>query len=359
MKHLPQLDGLRGLAVLLVFLHHALQVPLAWNGVDLFFILSGYLITGILLRDSERMGFGTMLGSFYLRRAERILPPYVIAVGLIVWLFPVDWHHLWPYYTFFLQNVPYGFQFGGFTPLVPLWSLAVEQHFYLVWPLLVFFLPRRWLAPCMLVLIAVTPILRAVCTPYLPHPETIYALTPFRVDALAAGALAALWLPGVTSAQAERRTVRWAQLSMLLGVVLFVAFGVHPWFRRDANTPVFNGLAYSFNLLVLGGLFVWATVERGGWLVRLLSFSWLRGLGRISYMFYLLQLGVLMELDARVHPRLLRAALAFTLTLGMATVSWFVVEQPILSLRARQRRQRSAQAAAAAEVPVEQSGRNG
>jgi peptidoglycan/LPS O-acetylase OafA/YrhL len=326
----------------MVFLHHALHVPLAWNGVDLFFILSGYLITGILLRDRESMGFGKMLGRFYLRRAERILPPYVIALVLIVWLFPVDWAHLWPYYTFFLQNVPYAFQFGGYTPLVPMWSLAVEQHFYLVWPLLVFFLPRRWLAPCMLLLLAATPILRAACTPFLPHPETIYALTPFRLDALAAGALAALWLPKVASEEAARTTVRWAQGSMLLGAVLFVVLGLHPWFRREANTPIFNGLAYSLNLLVLGGLFVWATLERSSWLIRALSLSWLRGLGRVSYMFYLLQLGVLMVLEPRVERLWLRAIIAFLVTIGLATLSWFAVERPILNLRARQRRLRTA-----------------
>ncbi|MBE7159476.1 MAG: acyltransferase, partial [Rhodospirillales bacterium] len=74
--YLPQLDGLRALAVLMVFLHHAYKIPLLWSGVDLFFILSGYLITNILLRDSARMPFRSMLGHFYLRRAQRILPAY-------------------------------------------------------------------------------------------------------------------------------------------------------------------------------------------------------------------------------------------------------------------------------------------
>jgi peptidoglycan/LPS O-acetylase OafA/YrhL len=331
-RYLPQLDGLRALAILMVFAHHAFRIPGLWSGVDLFFILSGYLITGILTRDREQMGFRAMIGHFYLRRAQRILPAYVVFLVLAYPFVKADWPHVWGYYVGFLQNVPYAFGLVSYGPLVSLWSLAVEQHFYLFWPVLVYFLPRRWLAPCMIVLLVGTPILRALCTPLFSHPEAIYSLTPFRLDALAAGALAALILPQVRPLVVIRR----AQVVMVLAAMTYVVLGVHPWFSRPANTAVFNALAYSLNILALGGLFVWVALSGDTFIVRIFAHPLLRALGRISYMFYLLHLGVLIQMSHYFGPA--RAAVAaFGLTTGLATLSRVMIEKPILSLSASYR----------------------
>ncbi len=131
MKYVPQLDGLRAVAIIMVFLHHAFNIPLLWAGVDLFFILSGYLITNILLRDCETLSFRKMIGKFYLRRAERILPAYTVFLLLVLLLDRKDLLHIWPYFVTFLQNIPFAFHFVPWGPLVPLWSLAVEQHFFI------------------------------------------------------------------------------------------------------------------------------------------------------------------------------------------------------------------------------------
>ena len=331
--YLPQLDGLRALAILMVFLHHAYAIPLLWAGVDLFFILSGYLITNILVRDAGRMPFPALLGHFYLRRAQRILPAYVFAIALIAAFTVQDWRHLWPFYAFFLQNIPYAFHRVAFGPLIPLWSLAVEQHFYLVWPFLVFFLPRRWLVPCMLALLLGLPVLRALCTPLFAYPDAIYVLTPFRIDAMAAGALAALALPHLN----PQRALRSAQFAIPLGLFAYALLSLDGHFRRAANAPLFNGLAYSLNILILGGLFVWTVLAApSSLLTRSLASRPLRALGRISYAFYLFHLLVLTRCDAYLPPHLAPLA-AFTVTTALATLSWYALEKPVLALGAPNR----------------------
>ena len=329
--YLPQLDGLRAVAVLMVFVHHAYAVPLLWSGVDLFFILSGYLITNILLRDSGRMNFGSMLGRFYLRRAQRILPPYILCLVLITLLTGQKWAGIWPFYAFFLQNVPYAFHWIGFGALVPLWSLAVEQHFYLVWPFLVYFLPKRALGPCMVALLLGVPVLRAVCTHLFAFPEAMYVLTPFRIDTMAAGALAALWLP-----HCRRETVlRWAPFVMLLGVIVFAMLSLSPAFRRSSNSPFFNSIGYSLNIVIFGGLFLWSVLaDVRGLLVRFLSSAPLRALGRISYTFYLLHLLMLTRFGFYFSPHL-AAPIVFLLTVVLATLSWYALEKPVLALGGR------------------------
>ena len=312
----------------MVFLHHAYTIPLLWSGVDLFFILSGFLITNILLRDAGRMPFPSLLGHFYLRRAQRILPAYVLALLLIALFTAQDWRHLWPFYAFFLQNIPDAFHRIGFGPLVHLWSLAVEQHFYLVWPFLVFFLPRRRLAPCMVALLALCPILRALCTPLFAFPEPIYVLTPFRIDAMAAGALAALLLPRCN----RERARRYAQLAIPMGLIAYAVLSLDAHFRRAANAPLFNGLAYSLNILILGGLFVWTVLAASpSPLTRVFASRPLRALGRISYAFYLLHLLVLLRCEGLLSPRW-APPVAFALTVALATLSWYALERPILGL---------------------------
>ena len=132
---------MRALAFLAVFLHHAFRVPMLWWGVDLFFAMSEFLITGILLQQSRDGGY---FSSFYIRRAFRILPRYVLVVAVAMLYFPGDRATL-PWYLTFFSNVLFVLRPGGqhFAVLVPTWSLSVEEQFYLLWPLLVFVTPVR------------------------------------------------------------------------------------------------------------------------------------------------------------------------------------------------------------------------
>jgi peptidoglycan/LPS O-acetylase OafA/YrhL len=334
---ISQIDGLRALAILMVYIHHSFDFPQLWAGVDLFFILSGFLITGILVRDADRFRFPDLAKRFYARRAQRILPAYLLFMVAAVPLIPVAWHRLWPWYAFFAQNVPVAFNWIPPDALNPLWSLGVENQFYLVWPLIVFFLPRRWLAPSMVALLLGEPVLRFFASPHFSTGGPIYALTPFRLDTLAAGALLALVLPHVKPAQA--RNWRFAsRAAMVAGVVVLAALTIHyPWFRRTTNAPTYNSLIYSLNIVILGGLFCWAWFSNGA-LARVLSHPVLGWLGRISYMFYLSHLFFFfycqqMLQAVHVHSRVATSVAGFVLTAAFSTLSWKLVEQPILNYR--------------------------
>ena len=135
---IAQLDGLRAFAFLAVFGNHSIPVPLGWVGVDQFFVLSGFLITGILLKaksSTPKVFFGT----FYRRRAQRILPAYGTALLLAAAMgAAVGWATVWPWLASFCANFANVFYPEKLGPLAPLWSLAVEEQFYLLWPLVVY-----------------------------------------------------------------------------------------------------------------------------------------------------------------------------------------------------------------------------
>jgi peptidoglycan/LPS O-acetylase OafA/YrhL len=244
-------------------------------------------------------------------------------------LVPIAWKQLWPYYAFFAQNFPVAFGWIPPNVLDPLWSLGVENQFYLVWPLVVFFLPRKWLAPSMVAVLVGEPVLRLLATPWFPTAGPIYALTPFRLDALATGAFLALALPRL-----QQRGVRLARLwspVVAVAATLVIVWCTHhyPWFRRTANVATFNSVAYSLNLVALGACFVAAYYSRG-WFARVLSSRPLAHMGRISYMFYLSHLFFMYYAGVLIHRHVVSVAVAFAATTAFASATWVLVERPIL-----------------------------
>ncbi len=164
-RRFGSLDGLRFLCIAAVLWHHApvwTSDPSAsqlssrgFLGVDFFFVLSGFLITTLLLREQGRTGRISLRG-FYVRRARRILPPYLLVVTVvaayhIVWRGRAEYWDLLPFYYLFLAN----FLTEHIPLLTPMWSLSVEEQYYLLWPLLLLMLPRRWLLPVLAILVAV------------------------------------------------------------------------------------------------------------------------------------------------------------------------------------------------------------
>jgi peptidoglycan/LPS O-acetylase OafA/YrhL len=190
-QRMPQLDGLRAVAFFSVFLWHAVKVPpklVLWAGVDLFFVLSGYLITGILLA-AKGQSLSLYFGQFYERRTRRILPPYAIAAIFAAALFPVGLKAAWPWYTFFVSNVGQAVGANIPAPMTTFWSLAVEEQFYLLWPLVVIACSPRALRKIACAALVLVPIARVVFSSRLSVSSGIYLLTPFRLDLLLAGAL--------------------------------------------------------------------------------------------------------------------------------------------------------------------------
>ena len=324
---IPQLDGLRGLAVLMVFVSHAYRSQLLWSGVDLFFVLSGFLITGILLEQRTRHTLSGYLAAFYKRRARRILPPYILLLCLVSVLFGVGWIRHW-YLFLFLMNTDSFFRIVRPFPLVILWSLAVEEQFYLIWPLAVYFLSEKalaWLAGFVLI---AAPLLRYIATAAFPGHWQIYTLTVFRMDMLAAGALAALgWRHYHDFIQ--RVGIYGLFLAGLMAVPL-IDLSRFSWFRPTANTIASSIWLYEMILIAYAGVLLWALSGRA---VQLLRLPPLMFVGRISYTFYLVHTTSLMVVRGHVHHYSVGNAIAFTAAMLYSMFSWYFLERPILQTR--------------------------
>lgn len=326
MKRILRLDGVRALAFLTIFVHHGFGIPHLWAGVDIFFVLSGFLITTILMEGRGKEG---AWGRFYERRALRILPPYCAFLLLATFFLHLQWDHKVLWYALFAMNFAEVFRLGV-PGLGILWSLAVEEQFYLFWPLVALRFSPRVVLRCAIALIVLAPILRGVATPFLPDHSAIYYLMPFRMDLLASGALlAVLWLqPG-----ALERWRRWGLALMAAGFLLLIlCTRIFPHFHAEGNTILFNTLGYSFICSIATGLLAFTLgSDRGIWM-KLMTWKPVRWIGLVSYTSYLIHAGVL----ALVRPSsslALNCALAFAVVIAYASLSWLFLEKPILKMR--------------------------
>lgn len=325
-QRIVQLDGIRGFAVAAVFLHHAFSVPMLWLGVDLFFILSGFLITGILLGD-QRKTRGAYFADFYKRRAKRILPPYVLLMVFASLVLGVEsWLHHW-YLYLFLMNFVVAFQIPHPHSLMMLWSLAVEEQFYFFWPLVVFYFDETAVAGLAVTLLVVVPVLRGLCTPLFSNEWPIYTLMPFRMDCLAAGALlAVIWR------KAPELLEKYGRYGLVLPLISLVGL---QWLGRNGittsgDTVTGNIMVYEFSLWGCFGVMTWALSGKS---IGLLKFRPIVYLGRISYTVYLVQMLMLQICSKFSSDKWAIAGSAGVLTLGYATLSWFFLESPILQRR--------------------------
>jgi peptidoglycan/LPS O-acetylase OafA/YrhL len=339
-----QLDALRAFAIFAVMLMHYWpssfvieHFPVGAAGLYLFFVLSGFLITSLLIRGRKDSSSSQFMGEFYLRRALRLLPLYY-AVVVAILIFSPDARQHWPCYAIQIMNfcVTAQSQWG---PAGHFWSLAAEEQFYLLWPFAVLFLNRRWLIATCWTLIVIAPIYRLAATLITLEPYAS-TLLPGVVDLLAAGALLALQ----PSAFPSRAMLPLGVIGCVLVIVVFDN-GSLGSLTDDALTPT---LLLPLLCWLVGG----ASEGFGGAFGKILSNRVLRYIGRISYCMYVVHFplirapAVMRNLLSRApageniihyllpggHPFLRFAALSGG-TMIIAAFSWRFFEGPINRMR--------------------------
>ncbi|MGD0648643.1 MAG: acyltransferase [Acidobacteriaceae bacterium] len=364
-RHLPALDGVRGFAVLGVacshlfpgtphssfqgFVHNAFAFGA--TGVDLFFVLSGFLITGILYDSLPDPGF---FRKFYARRVLRIFPLYygVLAVFAVAALiFGLNFHHQLLSLALYLQNTnliaqPIRDYLGPtYLPLPHFWSLAIEEQFYLVWPVTVFLLRtrQRLLVFCAAALLF-CPFLRAFLLLHGVNYNIVNSNTLCRSDSLLAGAALALLF---RSRLHDRvlRAAAWIFLAgAVSGVLLFHASSHGPFFNTPTGYLIF--LAFYFSSIALASVGVIALSLRSPLVSRLCTRHPMRWLGKYSYGIYVLHLILFFYLDdplrhffsTHLTPDkgadiLITGVLIFLLSLIAAYLSYHLYEKHFLRLK--------------------------
>ncbi len=324
----PELDGVRALAALMIVVFHLAQmgvpipgpVALGQTGVDLFFVLSGFLITSILLKCRERDWHEVR--TFYIRRSLRIFPLYFgyLAVASALGIAFSRWS--WVY----LQNVAFalGRPMGA---IGHFWSLAVEEQFYLVWPFLVLFLPRRLLQPALWMMIAAA----VLCRLALVHTGVdVFYLTPTRLDGLAAGGLLAIYLYR-SQLHAYRR---WLAFAGGVSIVLLLVEAASLGGQRAAVVQVTRYALLGCAYAAVVGLLI---TSRPSAATRWLASRPMKYLGRVSYGIYVFHpqaLHFAFE-HLAVRPVLFRVAAGLLLTAVLTLTSWYAWERPFLKLKDR------------------------
>jgi peptidoglycan/LPS O-acetylase OafA/YrhL len=358
---MPALDGLRGIAILLVIVHHCaivwsqtseiengvrIALQFGWFGVDLFFALSGFLITGILLDSVKNAHY---FSRFYWRRVIRIFPLYYAFLAFVFLVAPllpgaprldnvgVGW------YVTYLQNLKPNH--GATDPLLGhMWSLAVEEQFYVIWPLVVYLLSRRALARLCIALAVAALSLRCVMAGAGADVEAIYRLVPCRIDALALGALAAIAIRSMTwKNKLQMWTAPVVAFCIVITVALAASAGTTRW-----ESPLMHTVGFTFLAVMFSATVMFLATAHTGPLYDVCMDPRLRSIGKYSYAMYMIHM-----LPNRVLYEPVKAALmgqplmivmagkivyiaAITLLVYCgARASWVLLESPLLALKNR------------------------
>ena len=366
-EHFRQLDGLRGVAVLLVMLYHfglIYESPLrtgsgffqqaaqiGWIGVDLFFVLSGFLITGILIATRDQAQY---FRNFLMRRFLRIWPLYYLNLVIFFLVLPFvmsvpdkmqsmidqqSWFWLYGANWLFAREHGFNQTSGGY-----FWSLAVEEQFYLLWPFVVFWLSERNLLRLTTALLVFGLALRIGLIATGTDPASIYTITFTHLDGLAIGAILAICLRSNERTETLRKVVPYFLLPAAIAIVVARWFdgNFHFWSRHMAI------YGYSAIAIVFGSLLLWALrspPEAG--VRRALSSRFLVAAGQFSYALYLIHVPIASFVDGALTWRLaswapqmpygarywLLVAVMFGISWTLAVASWHLFEKRILALK--------------------------
>jgi peptidoglycan/LPS O-acetylase OafA/YrhL len=338
--HIPGLDGLRALSVLIVIIAHMGFEHLIPGGfgVTVFFFISGFLITRLLLAESLKAG-GIKLGKFYMRRAIRLYPALLFMVYMTVCLYLIMGYgrpafmELAAAIGYFTNIFQVSERIGGTLPFMPwthLWSLAVEEHFYLGFPLLVIFFRKnfRHLALALVGIIGAAALWRMhiLLNTNLPAADYNYMMTDARIDSLAWGCLLSVLLHIKGSAKNLRHMIG------LLPTVLGFAGLAASFLIRDETfryTLRFTVQGLSIFVLILN-LYYWRALD---FAFSILDWKPLAWIGTVSYALYLWHVPIL-DLFVRGFGESLGVRIAaIALSFGVATFSMHYVEKPFITMR--------------------------
>ena len=322
MKRIPSLDGLRAISILLVVAGHWAELryhsdvagAFANLGVRIFFIISGYLITTLLLQENAKRST-IRLRRFYIRRAYRILPAAVVFMlpVFVIFRHELRWYHA-AAALFYLTN----FDFTHPWFLGHLWSLSVEEQFYFLWPGAL----KRWYrhrVAILLGVVAFAPLYRVACHLLQLHGRADETF-PAVADILAIGCLAAIFAP-----QVPRISGRWA-----LAMVLPVAFvPIYAGLLRFHITALLLFVLWPLMHLAIAGVIL-HVVRNSYWILNVRPAVWL---GKISYSLYLWQ-------QVFVFGKHSKPGYFMIFAVGLASASYYLVEQSMLRLRERKERKR-------------------
>lgn len=352
-----ELDGFRAAAVLAVLFHHLFygwptpalsKIPgvflaflsRGWLGVDLFFVLSGFLITGILLDSKKSEHY---FRNFYTRRILRIVPLYLACILLMYLCYP-DKGAYFRLSLVYLANFAYFFHVPKPHGPGVFWSLAIEEHFYLLWPLVVRLLNRAWLFALILFIVVGTPILRGICAHAGMDPGLeIYPYSFFRFDNLALGGMLALWV----RSDYYSRSGAWKLAGLLFGLTCLIMVVGLPYGIVDARTVAASALHFSQAGFVFAGSMALALAYRGSRFTSFLRGRAARITADLSYCIYLIHL-TLGDLYYRLFHFLkfndvarlgamgslgVRIVVVGTATFALAALSKKYLEDPFLRLK--------------------------
>lgn len=362
---IPGLDGLRAIAFLLVFALHTDYLQVGWIGVQFFFVLSGFLITGILLDMKKSLAPRQYFFKFYGRRFLRIFPLYyfylLLMTGVAIWLISAAYHP--NYMKLFLDQIRYAalYVYDFFFATVfaknsnfldHFWSLSVEEQFYIFWPLLILLVPEKALKKLFISFIVLGPLFRLTffliyqsgVFRFLANPVSwfIYPLPFSHIDAFAFGALISRY--SIPKAK--------LQFFVLLGVLPVIGFATQYLATGSVGKisafgfPIFldNGYQFIWGYSLLNYFFTITlyAVAREGLFVRFLDRKPMQYLGKISYGLYVYHFPIVW-FAGRVRDfgmpdpvaRALTALIAFVATLLVASASYRWMERPILNLKDR------------------------
>jgi len=344
---IPSLDGIRGLAALTVFVSHVglREIIPGGFGVTVFFFLSGFLITTLLRREWEATR-DISLKNFYLRRAFRIWPPMylVLLVLMIPWVNGLAQSSVTPaaLAAQFFQYTNYYVIVASDAHLIPgacpMWSLSVEEHFYLLFPLALLFLLRRFDYPTVgrVLLGACGLVLLWRCILVLGFgvgEGYTFLATDTRLDSILYGCVMAIW----ANPALDRRVLPYSERFWMaataagLAVLGFCFLFRNPQFRET--------IRYSLQGLALVPLF-FAAIRYSHWpLFRWLNTPWMRAMGLISYTFYLIHITALAVVERYVQgPWIVEAGLGFLLSVAFAAAMYYFIERHMATLRRRLQR---------------------